>query len=358
MALAADLFRYMAGWPTKIEGTTVPISALPAPGEYLAYTLREPVGVVGQIIPWNFPLLMAAWKLGPVLACGCTVVLKPAEQTPLSALRLGELLQEAGLPDGVVNIVTGFGDAGAALAAHDDVDKVAFTGSTEVGKLIVKAAAGNLKKVTPRARRQVAERRLRRRRPRERDHRRGERRSSSTTASAATPARGCTCRSRSSTTSSPASPSRRRRSRSLRGPTPTSQMGPLISDEQFEKVLGYLDSGPDDGAEAVVGGGRYGDRGYFVQPTILTNTNPDMKVEREEIFGPVVCAIPFDSPDEIVPVANDTNYGLAAGRVHARHLQGPPHREAAARRHRVDQHLPRVRRRDAVRRLQGVGLGP
>ena len=146
--LAADLFRYMAGWPTKIEGTTVPISALPAPGEYLAYTLREPVGVVGQIIPWNFPLLMAAWKLGPALACGCTVVLKPAEQTPLSALRLGELLQEAGLPDGVVNIVTGFGDAGAALAAHDDVDKVAFTGSTEVGKLIVQAAAGNLKKVS------------------------------------------------------------------------------------------------------------------------------------------------------------------------------------------------------------------
>ena len=148
MPLAADLFRYMAGWTTKIEGTTVPISALPAPGEYLAYTLREPVGVVGQIIPWNFPLLMAAWKLGPALACGCTVVLKPAEQTPLSALRLGELMQEAGLPDGVVNIVTGFGDAGAALAAHDDVDKVAFTGSTEVGKLIVKAAAGNLKKVT------------------------------------------------------------------------------------------------------------------------------------------------------------------------------------------------------------------
>src|SRR3954471_5936535 len=146
--LAADLFHYMAGWPTKIEGNTVPISAIPAPGEYHAYTLREPVGVVGQIIPWNFPLLMAAWKLGPVLACGCTVVLKPAEQTPLSALRLGELMQEAGLPDGVVNIVTGYGDAGAALAAHDDVDKVAFTGSTEVGKSIVEAAAGNLKKVS------------------------------------------------------------------------------------------------------------------------------------------------------------------------------------------------------------------
>src|SRR6202044_2978608 len=148
VALAADLFRYMAGWPTKIEGTTVPISALPAPGEYLAYTLREPVGVVGQIIPWNFPLLMAAWKLGPVLACACTVVLKPAEQTPLSALRLGELLLEAGLPAGVVNIVPRFGDAGAALSGSDDVDKVAFTGSTEVGRLIVKAAAGNLKKVS------------------------------------------------------------------------------------------------------------------------------------------------------------------------------------------------------------------
>src|SRR5271155_1503954 len=148
--LAVDLFRYMAGWATKIEGNTIPLSVPYTPGaKYLAYTLREPVGVVGQIIPWNFPLLMAAWKLGPALASGCTVVLKPAEQTPLSALRLGELIQEAGFPDGVVNIVTGFGEtAGAALAAHHDVDKVAFTGSTEVGKLIVKAAAGNLKKVS------------------------------------------------------------------------------------------------------------------------------------------------------------------------------------------------------------------
>src|SRR6476660_8311933 len=147
--LAAELFRYMAGWATKLEGNTIPLSVPYTPkARYLAYTLREPVGVVGQIIPWNFPLLMAAWKLGPVLATGCTVVLKPAEQTPLSALKLGELIMEAGLPPGVVNIVTGFGDAGAALAAHDDVDKVAFTGSTEVGKLIVQAAAGNLKKVT------------------------------------------------------------------------------------------------------------------------------------------------------------------------------------------------------------------
>jgi len=142
--LAVDLFRYMAGWATKIEGSTIPIA-----GPFFAYTRREPIGVVGQIIPWNFPLLMAAWKLGPALAAGCTIVLKPAEQTPLSALRLGELALEAGLPPGVLNIVTGFGEtAGAALAAHPDVDKIAFTGSTEVGKLIVQAAAGNLKKVT------------------------------------------------------------------------------------------------------------------------------------------------------------------------------------------------------------------
>jgi phenylacetaldehyde dehydrogenase len=312
VALSADLFRYMAGWPTKIEGTTVPISALPAPGEYLAYTLREPVGVVGQIIPWNFPLLMAAWKLGPVLACGCTVVLKPAEQTPLSALRLGELLQEAGLPAGVVNIVTGFGDAGAALAAHDDVDKVAFTGSTEVGKLIVQAAAGNLKKVTLEL----------------------GGKSPNVVYADADPesaiigaANGiffnhgqcCNAGSRLYVQKPifddivAGVADQAKKIKVAPGTDPDAQMGPLISDEQFEKVLGYLDSGRGDGAEAVVGGGRSGDRGYFVQPTILTNTSSDMKVEREEIFGPVVCAIPFDDPDEIVPVANDTNYGLAAG---------------------------------------------
>jgi phenylacetaldehyde dehydrogenase len=310
--LAADLFRYMAGWPTKIEGSTVPISALPAPGEYLAYTLREPVGVVGQIIPWNFPLLMAAWKLGPALACGCTVVLKPAEQTPLSALRLGELLQEAGLPGGVVNIVTGFGDAGAALAAHDDVDKVAFTGSTEVGKLIVKASAGNLKRVSLEL---------------------GGKSPNVVYADAdlegaiAGAANGiffnhgqcCNAGSRlyvqkqifDDVVSGVADVAKGIKVGP--GTDPDVQMGPLISDEQFEKVLGYLHSGHEAGAESVIGGGRAGDRGYFVQPTILTNTNNDMKVVREEIFGPVVCAIPFDSPEEIVPIANDTNYGLAAG---------------------------------------------
>src|SRR5205085_5857527 len=150
LPLAIDMFRYMAGWATKIEGNTIPISVPYTPGaKYLAYTVREPIGVVGQIIPWNFPLLMAAWKLAPALAAGCTVVLKPAEQTPLTALRLGELFQEAGFPKGVVNILAGFGEtAGAALAAHPEVDKIAFTGSTEVGRLIVHAAAGNLKKVS------------------------------------------------------------------------------------------------------------------------------------------------------------------------------------------------------------------
>ena len=310
--LSADLFRYMAGWPTKIEGSTVPISALPAPGEYLAYTLREPVGVVGQIIPWNFPLLMAAWKLGPVLACGCTVVLKPAEQTPLSALRLGELLQEAGVPQGVVNIVTGFGDAGAALAAHNDVDKVAFTGSTEVGKLIVQAAAGNLKKVSlelggksPNVVYADAD-------------------MDSAIQGAANGiffnhGQCCNAGSRlyvQSQAYDDVVAGVADIGKSIKvgvGTDPDTQMGPLISDEQFEKVLGYLESGKSSGAEAVIGGDRAADRGYFVQPTILANTSPDMKVVREEIFGPVVCAIPFDDPEELMPVANDTNYGLAAG---------------------------------------------
>jgi len=312
VALAADLFRYMAGWTTKIEGNTVPISALPVPGEYHAYTLRDPVGVVGQIIPWNFPLMMAAWKLGPALACGCTVVLKPAEQTPLSALRLGELIQEAGVPDGVVNIVTGFGDAGASLAGHDDVDKVAFTGSTEVGKMIVEAATGNLKKLTlelggksPNVVYADAD----------------------LDAAIAGAANGiffnhgqcCNAGSRLYVQKKiyddvvAGVADRAKEIKLGPGTDPDVEMGPLISDEQFEKVLGYLESGRSEGAESVVGGGRYGDRGYFVQPTVLTKTNPNMQVVREEIFGPVVTAEPFETVEDIVPVANDTRYGLAAG---------------------------------------------
>ena len=312
--LAADLFHYMAGWATKIEGNTINISVPYMPGaNFHSYTLREPIGVVGQIIPWNFPLLMAAWKLGPALATGCTVVLKPAEQTPLTALRLAELIAEAGVPDGVVNVVPGFGEtAGAALAAHDDVDKVAFTGSTEVGKLIVAAAgASNLKKLTlelggksPNIVFDDAE--------------------DGAVEGAANAiffnhGQCCVAGSRLFV--------QRDRfdevvdgvaeiAKSIKlgsGLDPTTQMGPLVSDEQFRRVTGFLESGRSDGATALAGGGRYGDRGYFVEPTVLTNVRPDMKVVREEIFGPVVVASPFDSIEEIAAQANDSEYGLGAG---------------------------------------------
>jgi len=308
--LAADLFRYMAGWATKIEGNTIPISR---PGKYLAYTLREPVGVVGQIIPWNFPLLMAAWKLGPALACGCCVVLKPAEQTPLSALRLGELIQEAGIPDGVVNIVPGYGEtAGAALAAHPDVDKVAFTGSTEVGKLIVQAAAGNLKKVSlelggksPNV--VFAD---------------GDLDTAITGASMAIFFNHgqCCCAGSRLYIEKPIFDKvvegvSENASKIKVGPgwDNSTDMGPLVSEEQLNRVCGYLESGLSEGAKAVVGGQRKGETGYFVNPTVLVNTNENMKVEREEIFGPVVAAIPFSDPEEVTRKANDTVYGLAAG---------------------------------------------
>ncbi len=313
--LAADLFHYMAGWATKIEGNTINISVPYMPGaNFHSYTLREPIGVVGQIIPWNFPLLMAAWKLGPALATGNCVVLKPAEQTPLTALRLAELIAEAGVPDGVVNVVPGFGEtAGAALAAHDDVDKVAFTGSTEVGKLIVAGRGGQQpEEAHPGTGRQEPQHRVRRRRRTARS-RAPPTRSSSTTASAASPARGCSSSRAASTRSSTASPRSPSRSSWAPGMEPGTQMGPLVSDEQLRRVTGYLESGKADGATALTGGGRFGDRGYFVEPTVLTNTRPDMKVVREEIFGPVVVAAPFSDLDEIAAVANDTEYGLGAG---------------------------------------------
>jgi phenylacetaldehyde dehydrogenase len=254
---------------------------------------------------------MASWKLGPALACGCTVVLKPAEQTPLSALRLGELMQEAGLPDGVVNIITGFGDAGAALTAHDDVDKIAFTGSTEVGRKIVKAAAGNLKKLTLE---------LGGKSPNVVFADADPETAIVGSANAIFFNTGQSCNAGSRLyVQKPifdqivaGVAAQAKHYKLAPGTDPEAQLGPLISDEQFEKVLGYLDHGRREGAETVVGGGRHGERGYFVQPTVLTNTAPTMKVEREEIFGPVVCAIPFEDPDEIVPLANNTNYGLAA----------------------------------------------
>ncbi|MDP9187706.1 MAG: aldehyde dehydrogenase family protein [Actinomycetota bacterium] len=311
--LAADLFHYMSGWATKNNGQTLSLNVPYMPdAQWHAYTLHEPVGVVGQIIPWNFPLLMAAWKLGPALACGCTIVLKPAEQTPLSALRLGELILEAGIPEGVVNIVTGFGEeTGAPLAAHDGVDKVAFTGSTEVGKLVLDAAKGNLKKVSLEL---------------------GGKSPNVVFADASDEAiagaanaiffnHGQCC----------AAGSRLFAEQSVyddvvagvaehakgikvgSGLDPQTEMGPLVSQEQLDRVCGFLDSGETEGAETVAGGKRIGDSGYFVEPTVLAGTNPKMKVEAEEIFGPVVTVKPFKDTDELVPNANDSNYGLAAG---------------------------------------------
>jgi phenylacetaldehyde dehydrogenase len=305
-----ELLRYMAGWSTKITGQSIPISA---PGDWHAYSMREPVGVVGQIIPWNFPLLMAVWKIAPALAAGCTIVLKPAEQTPLSAIRLGELIMEAGFPPGVVNIVTGDGTAGAAIAAHPDVDKVAFTGSTEVGRLIVQAAAGNLKKVSlelggkspaivfPDADLSVA---------------------IPGTASGIFFNMGQCC-----TAGSRLFVHERIFDKMMTGLSdeaakikigpgldPATQMGPLVSDEQFQRVTGFLESGRQQGAEVVTGGKRHGNEGYFVEPTVLTKTKPEMRVVREEIFGPVVCAMPYgdDDLDRIAKLGNATEYGLAA----------------------------------------------
>ena len=310
--LAAEHFRYYAGWATKIEGNTIPITGA-RQGSFFAYTVREPVGVVGQIIPWNFPLLMAAWKLGPALAAGCTIILKPAEQTPLTALRLGELIQEAGFPDGVVNIVPGYGEtAGAALAAHDDVDKIAFTGSTEVGKLIIHAAAGNLKKVSlelggksPNIVLDDAD-------------------LDSTIPGASSAiffnhGQCCCAGSRlyvdkkifDKVVEGVAASAEKIRVRP--GFDPDCDMGPLVSEEQLNRVVGYMDSGKKEGAKALTGGTREGTKGYFVKPTVLVNTNDNMKVVREEIFGPVVTATPFTSLDEIAKTANDTIYGLAAG---------------------------------------------
>ena len=310
--LAVDLFRYMSGWSTKLLGSTIPISA----GiNFHTYTLREPIGVVAQIIPWNFPLLMAAWKLGPALATGCTVVLKLAEQTPLSGLRLAELLQEAGFPAGVVNVLTGFGEgAGAPLAAHDLVDKVAFTGSTEVGKLVAKAATGNLKKVTlelggkspaivfPDADIDGAIKGA---------------------ASAVFFNHGQCCCAGSRLLAHDSVFDRVVEgvsdiaSKIKMGPglDPATEMGPLVSQEQFERVSGYIDSGRQQGAKVVAGGERFANRGYFVKPTVIRDAKPDMKVVGEEIFGPVVVAQSFSTDadlERLAVQANDTIYGLAA----------------------------------------------
>jgi len=308
LPLSIACYRYYAGWADKIYGQTIPFSP-----EFFCYTRHEPIGVVGQIIPWNFPLLMQAWKWGPALACGNTVVLKPAEQTPLTALRVAQLALDVGFPPGVINVVPGYGPtAGAALSGHMDVDKIAFTGETGTGKIVMTAAAqSNLKRVSLEL---------------------GGKSPNVVFADADLDAAiegayfglffnqgQCCCAG-----------SRlfveekiydqfvekmvaKARSRKVGDPfDPTTEQGPQVSQEQFDRVMSYIDAGQKDGAKMLLGGNRVGDRGYFIQPTVFTDVKDDMKIAKEEIFGPVMSILKFKDADEVIERGNRTFYGLAA----------------------------------------------
>jgi acyl-CoA reductase-like NAD-dependent aldehyde dehydrogenase len=306
---AGEVFRYYSGWPTKIFGETNPTD-----DDMFVYTLRDPMGVCGGIVPWNFPLIMAAWKIAPALAFGNTVALKPAEQTPLTALRLGDLCMEAGVPDGVVNVVTGFGEeAGHALAAHNDVDKIAFTGSTEVGRKILEASTGNLKRVTLE---------LGGKSPNIVFSDANLKRASKGSMMGVFLNSGqvCTAGTRilveksihddfvsalvDATAAMQLGP----------GLDESTGMGPVVSAEQLERVTDYIEIGVDEGAEVATGGERATDlgEGYFVQPTVFTGVRNDMRIAQEEIFGPVAAVIEVDDVDDAIAVANDSMYGLAA----------------------------------------------
>src|SRR5947208_2726112 len=302
--------RYFAGWPTKIEGSVLPVSA---PAMH-CYTRREPVGVCAQIIPWNFPLLMAAWKIAPALAAGCTIVLKPAEQTPLSALRLGELALEVGLPPGVLNVVTGDGDTGAALVDHPGIEKIAFTGSTEVGRAIGAKTGRSLKRVTlelggkspniilPDADVEAAVK-------------------GSYQAIYFNSGQACNAGSRLFVPAARfdevmgALAEQAKSAQLGHGLDPATQLGPLVSAEQRDRVMGYIESGREQGAELVVGGDAAltDSGGYFVAPTLFSSERDDLRIAREEIFGPVLVASPYDSLEEVAQRANAGDYGLAAG---------------------------------------------
>jgi acyl-CoA reductase-like NAD-dependent aldehyde dehydrogenase len=308
LALSINHFRYFSGWPSKIVGEVVPVST---PGAF-CYTRKEPVGVCAQIVPWNYPLLMAAWKVAPALAAGCTIVLKPAEETPLTALRLGELALEAGVPPGVLNILTGDGTTGALLVDHPDVDKVAFTGSTEVGREIGAKAGRALKRVTlelggkspniilPDADLDVAV-------------------PGSFLALYFNSGQSCNAGSRLFVHQSRydevvAKVAELASGASVgAGLTPEVVIGPLVSARQQDRVMSYIDAGRSDGAEVIVGGGRMDGTGYFVEPTVFATDRDDLSICREEIFGPVLVASPYDSVEELAVRANDTEYGLAAG---------------------------------------------
>jgi aldehyde dehydrogenase (NAD+) len=313
-AMAADLpltikcYRYYAGWADKIHGKTIPVD-----GPYFCYTKHEPVGVVGQIIPWNFPLLMQAWKWGPALAAGCTVVLKPAEQTPLTALRVAALAQEAGIPDGVLNVVPGYGPtAGAALSGHMDVDKLAFTGEHTTGKIIMEAAArSNLKRVSLEL---------------------GGKSPNVVFADADIDAAvegayfglffnqgQCCCAGSRLFVEEKVHDQfvekilKRAKAQKVGDPfDPDTTQGPQVSQEQCDRIMGYIDSGKKEGAKLLTGGNRLGTRGYFIEPTVFDGVTDEMKIAREEIFGPVMNILKFKDVQEVIRRGNQTFFGLAA----------------------------------------------
>lgn len=305
--LVIDCIRYYAGWADKLHGATIPIR-----GNHFCYTRREPVGVVGQIIPWNFPALMTAWKWGPALATGCTIVMKPAEQTPLTCLRMARLAQQAGIPDGVINVVPGYGPtAGAALTSHPDVDKIAFTGEVTTAKIIQRSALETMKRVTFEL---------------------GGKSPNVVFADADIDSAvagahfglyfnqgQCCCAGSRLFVEDEVHDEfvdrlREKNEQCTVGDPfdPATEQGPQVDQAQFEKILQYVEYGKQEGAQLVTGGKRHGDRGYFVEPTLFTNVTDDMRIAREEIFGPVLSVLKFSDLDEIARRANDTSFGLAA----------------------------------------------
>ncbi len=306
LPLVIDCLRYYAGWADKIQGEVVPVR-----GKFFCYTKREPVGVVGQIIPWNFPMLMVAWKWAPALAAGCTIVMKPAEQTPLSCLRMGELAMEAGFPPGVINIITGFGDTGSAMVKHPGIDKIAFTGHTDTAKIIMKEASDSLKRLTfelggksPNI--VFADADL------------NEAAAGAFLGIYLNQGQCCCAGSRlfvEEKAHDMVVDVLQKKAASHRVGDPfdiATEQGPQIDKDQFNKIMHYIDAGKKQGAKCLAGGERQGDKGFFIKPTIFTDAKDDMDIMKEEIFGPVLSITKFKDMSEVIKRANATNYGLAA----------------------------------------------